>query len=106
MKAANQTADFQRSVDNAGTSLNVTSELAVFWAWVYRSPNVRTRTVSTQIVTGLWAAIGSSQLGKVSSGTKAVLTNTNGNTIVNRAAWTASIAFSERPANAETHQNA
>ncbi len=65
-----------------------------------------TRTRFTQIVTGLCSAIGWSHEGKVSGGTNAELTNTNGNTIVNSAAWTASIVFSARPANAETQVNA
>ena len=50
-------------------------------------------------------ANGWSQLGNVATGTNAELTNTNGNTIVNIAAWTASIVFSDSPANAATHVN-
>src|SRR5262249_47048430 len=72
----------------------------------YRSPRVSLRIVSTQIVTGFHSTNGWSHVGKVASGTNAVLTNTNGKTIVNRAACTASIVFSDRPANADTHVNA
>ena len=62
--------------------------------------------MSTQIVTGLCSTTAGASCGNVASGTNAVLTNTNGNTIVNSAACTASMVFSDRPANAATHVKA
>src|SRR5262245_39685782 len=94
---ANHSTDSHMRVPSDWTCAN----RGFVWA-EYRSPSVSTRTVSTQIVTGLCSTKGFSQLGNVSSGTNAVLTNTNGNTIVNSAACTASTVFNDRPAKADT----
>src|SRR5215204_6905710 len=99
-KPAIHAADCQSRVHSDGTSENSWLLLSVM-----RSPSVSTRTRFTQIVTGLFCAIGCSHEGNVSGGTKAELTKTNGNTIVNSAAWTASIVFSVSPAKADTQVN-
>src|SRR5947208_1208627 len=75
--------------------------------WVGLSePSVRSRTVSTQIETGLIFAQACSQPGTVLAGTNAELANTNGKIRVKLAAWTASTLFNESPVNAASHVNA
>src|SRR2546429_1142373 len=79
----------------------------VRFPWVGLSgPSVRSRTVSTQIETGLIFAQACSQPGNVLAGTNAELANTNGKIRVKLAACTASTLFNERPVNAASHLNA
>src|SRR5207302_9575954 len=68
-------------------------------------PSVRSRTVSTQIETGLTLVQACNQPGNVLAGTKAELAKTNGKITVKLAACTASTLFNDGPVNAHSHGN-
>lgn len=69
-------------------------------------PRKRARAASTVVVNGLCSAIGWSQLGMVSTGTKAEETNVNGKRMVNPYAFDASGEEAERPMKANTQEKA